>query len=134
VSLRPAIPRQVAPQQSPPPLHLFPRRIGRPAWWAFRYVTKTQALTIGPRSQSIISEGGDGRWPNKHGHGIFTHQVKSNEPTEPWVIIAKFIRQQAFDHDIAQLVINYYETGYEQRLMPLFPVARLVVVQRANTG
>jgi hypothetical protein len=45
---------------------------------------------------------------------IFPHQVKSNEPTEPWVIIAKFVRQQAFDHDTAQLVINYYEMGYEQ--------------------
>lgn len=45
---------------------------------------------------------------------IFPHQVKSNEPIEPWVIIGKFIRQQAFDHDTAQSVINYYERGYEQ--------------------
>jgi hypothetical protein len=45
---------------------------------------------------------------------IFPHQVKSNEPIGPWVVIAKFIRQQAFDHDTAQSVIDYYERGYEQ--------------------
>jgi hypothetical protein len=46
---------------------------------------------------------------------IFPHHVKSNEPTEPWVVVAKFIRQQAFDHNTAEAVINYYEREYETK-------------------